>query len=716
MKLTDEETAAVSGSSNAGGSRGKEVVLVGVRLDSQSKELLTWALMKATKPGDRVIALHVLNSTASAEIEGGTGSLLALVKTFDCLLAVYEGFCNLKQVDLKLKVCRGDSVKRVLVREAKVNGASKIIVGTSKRNHTIRPTITIAKYCSKKLSSTCSVFAISNGKVMYERAANGDHSQDGSIQEKLSSSQKMLAVNSLHCGSSLLVKDETEAGVSCLAHKARSSRALVPYRGSESKSTSHSNVRSELLPDHHKLGWKLVRQTFSGKQENTKRFHASKAVRRFLKLPTQNSSSVVYPDQRQSGSRSHKDKSAILQGQSGTIVPIGSKVGLAPLSPVSPSFSDSLPEELKGLYEKYSSMCRWFSYEELVVATSNFAPENMVGTGGSSHVYKGLLLSGKELAVKILKPSEDVVKEFIVEIEMITTLHHKNIISLFGFYFDHCKLLLVYEFLSRGSLEENLHGIKKDVRTFGWQERHKVAVGVAEALDYLHNHCDHPVIHRDVKSSNVLLSDDFEPQLSDFGLACWMSSLTEGPNSDIVGTFGYLAPEYFMHGRMSDKLDVFAFGVVLLELLSGRMAITSQDSQCQESLIMWARPILHGGKQSHFLDSHIETENAEDEIDRMVLAATLCIRSCPKSRPQISLILKLLQGDSEVTNWANQEIAQSEHRNATKGGTDPSGIQSHLNVALLDLQDDSISITSSEHGVTVEDYLQGRWSRTSSFD
>ncbi|CAN1781130.1 Protein kinase STUNTED [Linum perenne] len=491
---------------------------------------------------------------------------------------------------------------------------------------------------------------------------------DGSILAKHSSSRKTVAVNSLDRVLSLSLKDGKEPGKSCLAHKVHSSRALIPFQGSDSKlTTSHSNVSGE-LPDH-KLGWKLVRQKLTGKQDCSKRFHASKAVRKFLKLPTHNSSSVV-----------------------------------------------GLPEELNGLYEKYSSMCRWFSYEELEAATSNFAPENIIGTGGSSHVYKGLLPSGKELAVKILKPSDDVLKEFVVEIEMITTLHHKNIISLFGFCFDHSKLLLVYDFLSRGSLEENLHGNKKDVVTFGWHERHKVAVGVAEALDYLHNHCDHPVIHRDVKSSNVLLFDDFEPQLSDFGLACWMCSSTEETNSDVAGTFGYLAPEYFMHGRMSDKLDVFAFGVVLLELLSGRMAIAGPDSQGQESLLMWARPILQGGKQSQLLDPHIKTEDAEDEIERMVMAATLCIRSCPKSRPQISVILKLLQGDSEITKWGKVEMAESEVGNGSEGRRDPSNIQSHLNIALLDVQqDDSVSI--SEHvEVTVEDYLQGRWSRTASFD
>lgn len=141
------------------------------------------------------------------------------------------------------------------------------------------------------------------------------------------------------------------------------------------------------------------------------------------------------------------------------------------------------------------------------------APDNLIGKGGNSHVYRGCLSDGKELAVKILKKSEDVLKEFVLEIEIITALCHKNIISLFGFCFEDSNLLLVYDLQSRGSLEDNLHGNKKDLLAFGWSERYKVAVGIAAALEYIHNISSKPVIHRDVKSSNILLSDDFEPQV-----------------------------------------------------------------------------------------------------------------------------------------------------------------------------------------------------------
>lgn len=234
--------------------------------------------------------------------------------------------------------------------------------------------------------------------------------------------------------------------------------------------------------------------------------------------------------------------------------------------------------------------------------------ENLIGKGGSSRVYRGYLPDGKELAVKNLKPSEDVLQEFVMEIQIITSLHHKNIISLFGFCFEDSNLLLVYDLLSRGSLEENLHGIgqinffsfslmflvlerhglsslffagsKKDPVAFGWSERFKVALGVAEALYYLHNHNTQPIIHRDVKSSNILLSEDFEPQvlpfllelcmfscylttcyswfsyvcslqLSDFGFAKLASTSSHITCTDVAGTFGSVTSTQFVDSLIS---------------------------------------------------------------------------------------------------------------------------------------------------------------------
>ncbi|CAA0831696.1 Protein kinase protein with adenine nucleotide alpha hydrolases-like domain [Striga hermonthica] len=352
----------------------------------------------------------------------------------------------------------------------------------------------------------------------------------------------------------------------------------------------------------------------------------------------------------------------------------------------------------------------------------------MIGKGGSSRVYKGYLPDGKELAVKILKPSEDVVKEFILEIEIITALHHKNIISLFGFCYEEKNLLLVYDFLSRGSLEDNLHGNKKE-QAFRWEERFRVAIGVAEALEYLHNREGQPVIHRDVKSSNILLSDDFEAQLSDFGLAKWASTTsTHITCTDVAGTFGYLAPEYFMYGKVNEKIDVYAYGVVLLELLSGRKPISSNCPKGHESLVMWAKPILNSDKFAILLDPDLGSSYDHGQVERMVLAASLCIRRAPRARPHMSLVRKLLQGDVEVVKWARLQLNACEgsrvklDTNSVEGTEledetfSKSNLQSHLNLALLGVDGDSASISSIEQTISLEDYLKGRWSRSSSFD
>ncbi|KAG2716160.1 hypothetical protein I3760_03G110900 [Carya illinoinensis] len=723
MGLTGDCSARESEDGDGECAGGGRIVVVGVKLDPRSRELLTWALVKVAQPGDHVIALHVLDTLTE-----GTASLISLVKTFDSVLSVYEGFCNLKQVDLKLKVCRGSTVRKIIVRETKLYGAATVVVGTSKTHQTIRSSASVAKYCARKLSKYFAVFAVENGKVVFQRVETSSNANKlrggvnfskgpGSVEKSSSVLKKKTPEeNCSSCASNSLLPEncgiqstEELPGDGVQDH----SLALVPYQSAEVDANSSSVVVQE--SPGLGSGWSILRRMFLPKRQCAEKSAKRTSVFQWVsRLPSWHSSAVVYPGRKKRTSDQDDDNYSSLDEESGAIVPFGSAAVCGPLSPC--NAMGSLPKELLGLHEKYSSICRLFTYQELSSATSSFMPENLVGKGGSSYVYKGCLPDGQELAVKILKPSEDVLKEFVQEIEIITTLHHKNIISLFGFCFEDNNLLLVYDFLSRGSLEENLHGSKKGGKAFGWQERFNVAMGVAEALDFLHNGCVEPVIHRDVKSSNILLSVDFEPQLSDFGLASWASASSHITCTDVAGTFGYLAPEYFMQGKVSDKVDVFAFGVVLLELLSGRKPINSTHPKDQESLVMWARPILNSGKFPQLLDPSLENDYDNDQIERMVLAATLCIRREPILRPQISLVSKLLQGDEEVTRQAKQQLSTSEEVDVLDGESFVANIQSHLNVALLDVEDDSHSSSSSEQSISIEDYLKARWSRSSNFD
>ncbi|KNA07465.1 hypothetical protein SOVF_171640 [Spinacia oleracea] len=738
------EVSVVTGDCSAGDNSGGRTVLVGVRLDQQSKELLTWALMKVAQPGDLVVALHILHS--STEVEQST--LLSLVKTFDSTLAVYEGFCNLKQVDLKLKVCRGSSLRKILVREAKAYESATLILGTCKAQHMIRSPTSVAKYCAKKLSNNFMVVAVDNGKIVYRReAGNGKVSQlvsgpkvdnvevddDGNSSIKtVESGQETCDVfekPSAGARRSTLIKRYLGCGPisawadypcdemleeSCSDDREDRSLALVPYHASSAPKLTVNQESNESKP-----GWQLVRRVFLPRYHDSEKVPSRKTsmVRRVLRFPGRHSSMAVHPDRKRRESPQMDDHLSDMSAESGAIVPVTDVAASVPSSPFN-GFK-YLVKELEGLLEKYSSICRLFTYQELLSATSNFAPEKMVGKGGSSQVYQGCFPDGKELAVKILKPSEDALQEFIAEIEIITTISHKNIISLFGFFFDEESLILVYDFLSRGSLEENLHGNETSAGSFGWEKRYKAAVGVAEALDYLHNRDSQTVIHRDVKSSNILLSDKFEPQLSDFGLATWSSSASSHlTSSDVAGTFGYLAPEYFMHGKVTDKMDVYSFGVVLLELLSGRKPIDSSNPKGKESLVIWANSKLKDEKMSQLLDLRLGSDYDHEQIERMVLAATLCIRREPQTRPRIGNVLKLLEGDIEVINWAEQQVSSyPEEFEVLDGETPRSDIQSHLNMALLDLiEDDAASVSSNEANISLEEYLKGRWSRTSSFD
>ncbi|KAJ6807301.1 receptor protein kinase TMK1 [Iris pallida] len=704
-------------------SDGGRTVVVGVKMDPESKELLTWALVQVARPGDRVVALHVIPEVSPPN--GKCTPLLSLVKTFDSVLAVYDGFCNLKQIDLKLKLCRGSSVQKVLVRETMASAASKLIVGTSKNPHGIRfSTTLIAKYCSKKLPKDCSVIAVNNGKIIFKRESREDkHSFETHMlaikgrTSKEFDTRRPSSVNCLparlSCGSSIVRNDSRERSRSFYSPMSSPPASPASQRGKLRRDDSLALIPVKRVETLSKPGWPLLRKTvLAGKKSSSSQEKPKISVVQWaMRLPSRYTSpTVIHPNL--------------------AMVPVTRTDSSSSSSLAIHDEGKELPEELQLLQAKYSSVCRLFSYKELRRATSNFSSEYLIGKGGSSRVYKGCLSDGKELAVKVLKQSEDVLKEFISEIEIVTALHHKNIISLIGFCLEDENLMLVYDLLLKGSLEETIHGDKEneDARSLTWAERYKIALGVAEALDYLHDSgSTAPVIHRDVKSSNILLSEDFEPRLCDFGLAKWASSSSSHMTcNDVAGTFGYLAPEYFMYGKVNEKIDVYAFGVVLLELLSGRKPIDTRSENGNESLVMWAKEILQGGKTKKLVDPCLDDKYDDDQMERMVLAASLCIRRDPRCRPHIAPIMKLLQGDQNILRWARAQVRASEDSDSLDDeAVQPNSlIQSHINLALLGVEDDTLSVSSIDHSVgflptantSLEDYLKGRWSRQSSFD
>ncbi|KAI3725692.1 hypothetical protein L1987_65484 [Smallanthus sonchifolius] len=286
---------------------------------------------------------------------------------------------------------------------------------------------------------------------------------------------------------------------------------------------------------------------------------------------------------------------------------------------------------------------RNFTFQELAVATNGFCSDNLLGKGGHAEVYRGCLPDGQIVAVKKItkkeKNDEDRVGDFLTELGIIAHISHPNAVRLIGFGSDN-GLHLVLQFAPHGSLANVLHTSEDNL---DWNIRFKIVVGVAEGLRYLHYECNKRIIHRDITASNILLVEDYEPQISDFGLAKWLPERwAQQVVSPVEGTFGYMAPEYFMHGVIDEKTDVFAFGVLLLELITGRCAVDSR----RQSLVIWAKPLLEQGNVKKLLDPRLGNAYELSELKRSIMVASECIHRMPDMRPHMKRVVQILTGES----------------------------------------------------------------------
>lgn len=287
-----------------------------------------------------------------------------------------------------------------------------------------------------------------------------------------------------------------------------------------------------------------------------------------------------------------------------------------------------------------------FTFRELAAATKNFRPECLLGEGGFGRVYKGKLEStGQVVAVKQLdRNGVQGNREFLVEVLMLSLLHHENLVNLIGYCADGDQRLLVYEYMPLGSLEDHLHDLPPDKEPLDWKTRMKIAAGAAKGLEYLHDKANPPVIYRDLKCSNILLDEGYHSKLSDFGLA------KLGPVGDkthvstrVMGTYGYCAPEYAMTGQLTIKSDVYSFGVVLLELITGRKAIDNSRSAGEHNLVAWARPLFKDRRKfSQMADPLLQARYPMRGLYQALAVAAMCVQEQATMRPLIADVVTAL--------------------------------------------------------------------------
>ncbi|KAL0735570.1 hypothetical protein Bca4012_011780 [Brassica carinata] len=314
-----------------------------------------------------------------------------------------------------------------------------------------------------------------------------------------------------------------------------------------------------------------------------------------------------------------------------------------------------------------------FTFRELAAATKNFRPDCLLGEGGFGRVYKGRLeTTGQIVAVKQLdRNGLQGNREFLVEVLMLSLLHHTNLVNLIGYCADGDQRLLVYEYMPLGSLEDHLHDLPPDKEPLDWNTRMTIAAGAAKGLEYLHDKANPPVIYRDLKSSNILLGDGYHPKLSDFGLA------KLGPVGDkthvstrVMGTYGYCAPEYAMTGQLTLKSDVYSFGVVFLELITGRKAIDNARAHGEHNLVAWARPLFKDRRKfPKMADPSLQGRYPMRGLYQALAVAAMCLQEQAATRPLIGDVVTALTYLASQTFDPN--AASSQNSRSGGGGGPP---------------------------------------------
>ncbi|RWR96288.1 Protein kinase domain-containing protein [Cinnamomum micranthum f. kanehirae] len=303
-----------------------------------------------------------------------------------------------------------------------------------------------------------------------------------------------------------------------------------------------------------------------------------------------------------------------------------------------------------------------FTLRQIQAATNNFDVANKIGEGGFGPVYKGQLSDGTIIAVKQLSSkSKQGNREFVNELGMITALQHPNLVKLYGCCIEGNQLLLVYEYMENNSLARSLFGLEEQQLKLDWPTRQRICVGVARGLAYLHEESRLKIVHRDIKTTNVLLDKDLSPKISDFGLAKLDEEENTHISTRIAGTFGYMAPEYAMWGYLTDKADVYSFGIVALEIVCGKRNSNYRPKEDCANLLDWAYSLQVRGSLIELVDPKLGSEFDKEEAMGMLTVALLCTNASPTLRPSMSAVVSMLEGRTVIQNLTSESNLTSDN-------------------------------------------------------
>ncbi|KAK4483490.1 hypothetical protein RD792_010686 [Penstemon davidsonii] len=303
-------------------------------------------------------------------------------------------------------------------------------------------------------------------------------------------------------------------------------------------------------------------------------------------------------------------------------------------------YSGSLPEV------SHLGWGRWYTLRELEAASNGLSDENVIGEGGYGIVYYGVLADNTRIAIKnLLNNRGQAEKEFKVEVEVIGRVRHKNLVRLLGYCVEGAYRMLVYEYVDNGNLDQWLHGDVGEVSPLTWEIRINIIIGTAKGLAYLHEGLEPKVVHRDIKSSNILLDRQWHPKLSDFGLAKLLNSEISYVTTRVMGTFGYVAPEYACTGMLTEKSDIYSFGILIMEIITGRSPVDYSRPQGEVNLVDWLKTMVGNRKSEEVVDPKLPERPASKALKRVILVALRCVDPDAQKRPKMSHLIHMLESE-----------------------------------------------------------------------